>query len=82
MQGRQGQLGAEGFIMGSSYILFSSFLASLTYVVPKINNVNARAAASLALVLVAALSAYHILEAYHAKSGMRMRSFFHWWPLR
>lgn len=82
LQGRQGQLGAEGFIMGSSYIFFSTTLASLTYVVPKIKNTQARAVISLGLVLVAALSAYRILETYHAKSGMRMRSFFHWWPLR
>lgn len=82
MEGRQGQLGAEGFIMGSSYIFFSSTLASLTYVVPKIRNARARASISMLLVLAAALSAYRILETYHTKSGMRMRSFFHWWPLR
>ena len=81
LQGRQGQLGAEGFIMGSSYIFFSSTLASLTYVVPKIRNAQARATISLVLVLAAAFSAFRILETYHAKSGMRMRSFFHWWPL-
>lgn len=81
-QGRQGQLGAEGFIMGSSYIFFSSTLASLTYVVPKIRDARARATISAVLVLVAAFSAYRILETYHTKSGMRMRNFFHWWPLR
>ncbi len=68
--------------MGSSYIFFSSTLASLTYVVPKIRNTQVRATISLVLVLCAAFSAYRILETYHAKSGMRMRSFFHWWPLR
>jgi oligosaccharyltransferase complex subunit gamma len=78
MDGRQGQLGAEGFIMGSSYIFFSSTLASLTYVVPRIKNTQARGLISLVLVLVAALSAFRILETYHAKSGMRMRNFFHW----
>lgn len=67
--------------MGSSYIFFSSTLASLTYVVPKIRNAQARATISLVLVLAAAFSAFRILETYHAKSGMRMRSFFHWWPL-
>ena len=82
LQGRQGQLGAEGFIMGSSYIFFSSTLASLTYVVPKINNTTARAAVSFLLVMLAAFSAYHILEVYHTKSGMRMRPFLSWWPLR
>lgn len=68
--------------MGSSYIFFSSTLASLTYVVPRINNTQARAVISLVLVLVAALSAFRILETYHAKSGMRMRPFLQWWPLR
>jgi hypothetical protein len=67
--------------MGSSYIFFSSTLASLTYVVPRIKNTQARGLISLVLVLVAALSAFRILETYHAKSGMRMRNFFHWWPM-
>lgn len=67
--------------MGSSYIFFSSTLASLTYVVPKIKNAQARGVISLMLVLVAAFSAYRILETYHAKSGMRMRKFLQWWPL-
>lgn len=62
--------------MGSSYIFFSSTLASLTYVVPRIRSASVRAAASLVLVCTAAFTAYRILEAYHSKSGMRMRNFF------
>jgi multisubunit Na+/H+ antiporter MnhG subunit len=62
--------------MGSSYIFFSTMLASLTYVVPRIRSSSARTVASLALVLLAAFSAHRILEAYHTKSGMRMRTFF------
>jgi hypothetical protein len=61
--------------MGSSYILFSTTLASLTYVVPRIRHSVARAAASVVLVAAAAFMAHRILDAYHSKSGMRMRSF-------
>lgn len=65
--------------MGSSYIFFSSTLASLAYVVPRIRSERGRAGASLALVLLAAFTAHRILEAYHSKSGMRMRQFFSFW---
>eukprot|EP00775_Hariotina_reticulata_P013474 gene13474-13600_t len=75
MEGRGGQLGAEGFIMSISYIIFSSAVASLTYVVPKIKNAAARGVVSLVLVLVAAFLAMRILEVWHVKSGLRMRSF-------
>lgn len=62
--------------MGSSYIFFSSTLASLTYVVPRIKNNTARGVVSLLLVLVAAFSAMKIVSVYQGKSGLGMRTFF------
>ncbi|KAF6261066.1 hypothetical protein COO60DRAFT_821537 [Scenedesmus sp. NREL 46B-D3] len=76
MEGRSGQLGAEGFVMGSSYLFFSSTLASLTYVVPRIRSSAARGIASLVLVLLAAFTAMRILSTYSNKSGINMRTFF------
>lgn len=62
--------------MGSSYIFFSSTLASLTYVVPKIKSNAARGVVSLVLVLLAAFSAMRIISTYQSKSGLGMRTFF------
>jgi oligosaccharyltransferase complex subunit gamma len=76
LQGRSGQLGAEGFVMGSSYLFFSTTLASLTYVVPRIRGSAARGVASLVLVLLAAFTAMRILSTYANKSGIHMRTFF------
>lgn len=76
LQGRGGQVGAEGFIMGSSYLFFSSTLASLTYVVPKIRGNAARGVVSLVLVLLAAFTAMRIIAVYQKKSGLNMRTFF------
>jgi oligosaccharyltransferase complex subunit gamma len=76
LQGRSGQLGAEGFVMGSSYLFFSTTLASLTYVVPRIRSSAARGVASLVLVLLAAFTAMRILSTWSSKSGIHMRTFF------
>lgn len=76
MEGRSGQLGAEGFVMGSSYLFFSTTLASLTYVVPRIRSSAARGVASLVLVLLAAFTAMRILSTWSSKSGIHMRTFF------
>lgn len=76
LDGRSGQLGAEGFVMGSSYMLFSALLASLTYVAPRVKSAGARGVLSLVLVIAAALTALRILAAYKNKTGMSMRTFF------
>jgi hypothetical protein len=76
LQGRSGQLGAEGFVMGSSYLFFSTTLASLTYVVPRIRSSSARGIVSLVLVLLAAFTAMRILSTYGNKTGIHMRTFF------
>ena len=36
----QGQLGAEGFIMGSLLTLFALSIATLSYVAPKVSNIS------------------------------------------
>ncbi|KAF8058060.1 OST3 [Scenedesmus sp. PABB004] len=76
MEGRSGQLGAEGFLMGSSYIFFSATLASLSYVVPRIRSDGGRAVTSLVLVLLSAFAAMRILATYQGKTGISMRTFF------
>lgn len=76
LQGRGGQLGAEGFIMGSSYIFLSSLLSALVYIVPRISHAQLRAAVSTTLVVLSGMVAHGILEAHANKTGLRMRSFF------
>jgi len=76
MQGRGGQLGMEGFIMGTSYMVFSGLISAMTYVVPRIKNESVRGGASFLLVILIGLTAYGIFLAYFAKTSLRMRSFF------
>lgn len=76
LESRQGQLGAEGFLMGSSYIVFSACISLMVYALPHIKDARLRGGLSVLATVVAGLVGRGIFAAYTMKSGMRMRSFF------
>jgi hypothetical protein len=75
-QQRQGQLGAEGFVMGGSYILFSCCISAMVYGLPHVRDAKLRGGLSVAAAAGAAVVGRAIFAAYLAKTGMAMRSFF------
>lgn len=76
MEGRSGQFGAEGFVMGSSYILFSSLISLMVYGLPHVKNGQLRSGLSITCAVLVGLVGRAIFSAYTQKSGMSMRSFF------
>lgn len=77
LQGRSGQFGMEGFVMGGSYIVLSSLMAGLVYLAPKIPNDTARNVGSFVMVMLAALVTTKIFQGYTFKTGMHQRHFFY-----
>ncbi|KAL4425744.1 hypothetical protein ABPG75_009760 [Micractinium tetrahymenae] len=66
----QGQLGAEGFIMGSLYTTVGLSVAALITLVPKIKDSGAQRVAAYAILLVAFM-AYRMVTSNHVwKTGM------------
>ncbi|KAI8462644.1 MAG: hypothetical protein J3K34DRAFT_527603 [Monoraphidium minutum] len=76
MEGRQGQFGAEGFVMGSSYIFFSSTISLMVYALPHIKDGRIRSGVSVGAALLAAAVGRGIFSAYVSKTGISMRQFF------
>lgn len=72
----QGQLGAEGFIMGSLVTCFSLSIVALSYVAPKVSPQYQRGVCYGALA-VAVLCFFHILKGYRWKTGYRWRTWFY-----
>lgn len=72
---RSGQLGAEGFIVGSGYVLFSMSVALFTHGAPKMKNSITRGAVSFLLVAVAGFLAWHIWLVYTSKTGYKVSSY-------
>mmetsp|Transcript_4966 Transcript_4966/g.8649 ORF Transcript_4966/g.8649 Transcript_4966/m.8649 type:complete len:340 (+) Transcript_4966:53-1072(+) len=72
---RGNQLGAEGFIMGSGYILFSANIALLTYAVPRVGNKFMRNLLSYVLVAGAGYMAVLLFGAFSAKTGTRINTY-------
>lgn len=75
-QSRSGQLGLEGFVMGSSYVLFSACISVMVYGLPHVKDARLRGGLSAAAAAAAALLGLWVFAAYNAKTGMSMRSFF------
>jgi oligosaccharyltransferase complex subunit gamma len=70
------QYGMEGFVMGSSYLLFSVLLGSAVFSVPKIKSPATRSSAGLAVLAMAWLVLMRILAAYDSKTSLgRQRQF-------
>lgn len=75
LTGRSGQLGAEGFIVGTGYIIFSACIAMLTFAAPRVRNKVARQWVSLVLVAGAGYMAMRIYLVFQAKTGYRISSY-------
>lgn len=73
---RSGQLGAEGFLMGSSYVVFSSCISVMVYALPHVKNAKLRGGLSVAAALMALAVGRGIFSAYTTKTHMSMRQFF------
>ena len=76
MPGAQGQLGAEGFITGTLYLLFALSLSALTYVTPHVKDEMARRVLGYVLLGVAYLSFRQVVVNYTQKTGYRWRTYF------
>lgn len=73
---RSVQFGMEGFVMGSSYVLFSVLLGSVVFKVPMIKNKGTRSGAAMAALSVAWFVLMRVLAAYDSKTGLgRQRQF-------
>jgi hypothetical protein len=75
-QGRQGQLGLEGFFMGSMYMVFSLCVCGLIYGAPRVKNEGGRMVVSMATLAVSGLTLWQIITQWQAKTGFAPRSFF------
>lgn len=73
MSGRQGQYGAEGFIMGSTYLLFSLALAVLVYVSPRVQSKQARTLTSFGAIMAVVWLGFQIFGLYKSKNGYWLR---------
>ena len=71
MPSNQGQLGGEGFIMGTLCLSFGLCVSALTYVVPRLPSSASRQGAAWSLLLVAAVAYYKIVSIYTWKTGYR-----------
>ncbi|GIL89779.1 hypothetical protein Vretimale_16582 [Volvox reticuliferus] len=71
LTGRQGQLGAEGFTLGTLYLLVSCSIAFITFLAPRISNRILRDTLSLIGTAVAAGSIYQTFMLWTMKTGYR-----------
>lgn len=69
------QLGAEGFIMGSMYIVFSGMIAVVTYGVPRVQSPVNRRIVLLASVAGAVFILRHVIYFYSLKTGYHLRQY-------
>ena len=72
MPSNQGQLGAEGFIMGSMYLCFGLSVAALTFAVPKLASESSRRYAAYACIFSAAMLFRQIVSLYTWKTGKHL----------
>lgn len=75
LSSRGGQLGAEGFIVGSGYILFSCAVSLLTFAVPRVRSKHVRNFASYVLVMASGYMVLKIYSVFVSKTGYRLTSY-------
>lgn len=76
LPGRQGQLGAEGLIMGASYIAISVLLVVLTRVAPAIESIQLRKLVGTVTTAASAMLVFMVFEGLRWKTGHSLRTFF------
>ena len=69
MPSNQGQLGAEGFIMGSMYLGFGLSVAALTFAAPRLASESSRRYAAYGCIFSAAMIFRQIVTLYTWKTG-------------
>lgn len=77
----QGQLGGEGFLCGTGYLLVGLSVTGITFldrIVPRLDPQKRRYAA-LAIMAVGAYSFLKVVSAYRWKTGYRWRTYFGGW---
>ncbi len=74
--GRGGQLGVEGFTMGSTYIAVSAAFTTLTFVVPRLKDVGMRNALGAGCILLAVGVFFKIFSLYSWKAGYGLHTYF------
>ncbi|KAK9803487.1 hypothetical protein WJX73_007543 [Symbiochloris irregularis] len=72
----QGQLGAEGFIMGSLVTIFALSLATLSYLAPRVSNPTYRRAICYTALFLGGAAFFQVLRGYRWKTGYRWRTWF------
>ena len=72
----QGQLGAEGFIMGSMTMAFALSIATLSYVAPKMSDPAWQRGVCWTALVVAGLSLQNLLTCYTWKTNHRLKTWF------
>ena len=75
MPSNQGQLGAEGFIMGSMYLGFGVSVAALTFAVPKLASESSRRYGAYACIFAAIMLFRQIVSLYTWKTGKPLSMF-------
>ena len=75
MPSNQGQLGAEGFIMGSMYLGFGLSVATLTFAVPKLASESSRRYGAYACIFAAIMLFRQIVSLYTWKTGKPLSMF-------
>ncbi|CAD7704795.1 unnamed protein product [Ostreobium quekettii] len=73
--GHSQQLGAEGFVMGTLYLLFAGATVAMTYGVPMLESKNGRRAAFYTAVMVAFLTLRQVVQNYQWKTGYHIRQY-------
>lgn len=71
-----GQLGAEGFIMGTHYLAFGVLVALFTRVLPTVKDNASRRAAGYTMLLLAFVLMVSVLNSHIWKTGMRSYFYF------
>lgn len=71
----QGQLGAEGYIMGTQYLLFGLAVAAGTHLLPRVRDSAARRRLGYVLVAAGALFLRSVMATHRWKTGMST----HWY---
>jgi uncharacterized BrkB/YihY/UPF0761 family membrane protein len=61
--------------MGASYLLFSTLMAVLTYVVPRLESKETRNAVGSAVIVAAVFTMYKIFDMYKFKTGHGMGNY-------
>lgn len=73
--GHSQQLGAEGFVMGTLYLLFAGAFVAMTYGVPLLESKGARRGAFYTALVIACLAINQVIGNYQWKTGYRIRQY-------